>query len=74
MKYLGHLIDVTGIRPDPAKCKAVEDFPIPTSRTEVRAFLGFASYYRRFIKDFADIAKPLTEFKETKTNYRFEWS
>ena len=74
VKYLGHLIDGTGIRPDPAKCTAVEDFPIPTNRTEVRAFLGLASYYRRFIKDFADIAKPLTELTKTKTNCKFEWS
>ena len=48
--YLGHLIDGTGIRPDPTNCKAVEDFPIPTNRTEVRAFLSLALYYRRFIR------------------------
>ena len=71
--YLGHLIDGTGIRPDPAKCKAVKDFPIPKSKTDVRAFLGLASYYRRFIKDFAEIAKPLTELTKTKNNCKFEW-
>ena len=50
VKYLGHLIDGKGIRPDLAKCIAVEDFPIPTNRTEVRVFLSLASYYRRFIR------------------------
>ena len=71
VKYLGHLIDENGIRPDPAKCQAVESFPLPT---DVRAFLGLASYYRRFIKDFADIAKPLMELTKKIGNPKFEWS
>ena len=73
VKYLGHLINRTGIRLDPAKCIAVKDSPIPKSNTDIRAFLGLASYYRRFIKDIAEIAKSLTELTKTKNNCKFEW-
>ena len=51
----------------------VQDFPIPKNKTDVRAFLGLASYYRRFIEDFAEIAKPLTELTKKKNNCKFEW-
>ena len=63
VKFLGHLITDKGIKPDPSKTEAVQNFPVPTSKTEVRAFLGLCSYYRRFIKNFASVAKPLTQFK-----------
>ena len=74
VKYLGHLISREGIKPDPGKITAVKNFPIPRNRTEVRAFLGLASYYRRFIQDFATIAKPLTELTKTKGNSLFSWT
>ena len=74
VKYLGHIIDGAGIKPDPSKLIAVRDFPIPENRTEVRAFLGLASYYRRFIPSFATIAKPLTNLTKTKEGKAFQWT
>lgn len=58
--YLGHVLSEKGLEPDPKKIEAVRMFPIPKTQKNVRQFLGLAGYYRRFIKDFAKIAKPLT--------------
>jgi RNase H-like domain found in reverse transcriptase/Reverse transcriptase (RNA-dependent DNA polymerase)/Integrase zinc binding domain/Retroviral aspartyl protease/Chromo (CHRromatin Organisation MOdifier) domain/DNA N-6-adenine-methyltransferase (Dam) len=58
--FLGFLVTKEGIRPDPAKVRAVQDWPVPTNVTEVRSFLGFTGFCRRFIRDYARIALPLT--------------
>jgi len=55
----GHKIDARGDRPDPKKCRTISQMPPPTSVTEIRAFLGLIGYYRRFISNFSEIAKPL---------------
>ncbi|GBG71407.1 hypothetical protein CBR_g8827 [Chara braunii] len=60
ISFLGYIITVDGLKPDPRKAAAVQDAPAPVTLTQVRAFLGLASYYRRFIQGFAGIAKPLT--------------
>ena len=60
-EFLGHIIGADGIRPDPKKLAAIRDWPVPASATDVRAFLGLANYYRRFVKRFADLAAPLHE-------------
>ena len=52
----------------------MREFPTPTSVKEVRAFLGLASYYRRFVKDFADLSKPLTDLTKTKQGKAFRWT
>ena len=65
--YLGFKISGTGISPDPAKTAAVERWPTPCNVGDVRTFLGFASYHRRFIKNFAGIADPLTRLTKKKT-------
>jgi len=59
VSFLGHVISEKGISTDPEKVKAVKDWPVPTSIRDVRAFVGLASYYRRFIADFASIVRPL---------------
>ena len=60
-QYLGHLVSAAGIRPVPAYLEAVKDWPLPRTLTQVRAFLGKVSYYRRFIPQFAALAKPWTD-------------
>ncbi|GBG60806.1 hypothetical protein CBR_g12544 [Chara braunii] len=60
ISFLGHVVTRGGLRPDSRKVAAVKEALVPTSLTQVRAFLGLASYYRRFIKGFAAIARPLT--------------
>lgn len=61
VKYLGHVVSSEGIETDPTKIKVIEDWPQPKTISELRSFLGFAGYYRRFIKDFSKIARPLQE-------------
>jgi hypothetical protein len=72
LTILGHLVDQYGIYPDPQKIAAVTKFPVPDNIADVRSFLGLCSYYRRFIKDFANIAKPLHEL--LKKDAKFCWS
>ena len=59
VKYLGHVVSPDGIATDVTKTEKVANWPIPTHQREVQQFLGFVSYYRRFIKSFATLAKPL---------------
>ncbi|GBG62321.1 hypothetical protein CBR_g29929 [Chara braunii] len=60
ISFLGHVVTDKGLQPEPQKVAAVRDAPVPTTITQVHAFLGLASYYRRIIKGFAVIAGPLT--------------
>lgn len=57
--YLGHVISADGIRTDPEKIASVANWPIPDSVKDLQSFLGLATYYRRFVKDFAQLASPL---------------
>ena len=70
--FLGHIVSADGIATDPSKTAAVKNWPIPQSRREVQQFLGLANYYRRFVGNFASIAKPLQQLTEKNSN--FEWT
>jgi len=59
--YVGHQISAQGVAPMPKYLEAVKEWPMPRTLTELRAFLGKTGYYRRFIKDYAAIARPLTD-------------
>lgn len=58
--YLGHMITKEGLKPNNDKIQAVLNFPLPKTTTEIKSFLGLVGYYRKFIKDFAKITRPLT--------------
>ena len=61
VQFLGHIVSADGVRTDPAKTDKVTDWPVPKTKKQVQQFLGLASYYRRFVKDFTAIAKPHRE-------------
>lgn len=61
VQYLGHVVTTEGVKPNPDKVSAIKKFPIPKTQKEIKSFLGLLGYYRRFIKDFAKITKPLTQ-------------
>ena len=59
VKYLGHVVSEQGVATDPDKLAAVREWKRPSHLAELRSFLGFASYYRRFVEGFAKLAAPL---------------
>ena len=71
VEYLGHIVSEKGVATDPAKLEAVSAWPTPTNITELRSFLGTCSYYRKYIKGFSHIARPL--HKLTEKNRVYSW-
>ena len=72
--YLGHIVSSDGIHTDPAKIEVVRDWPIPRTQTQVRSFLGLATYYRRFIRGFAEVAAPLHHLTRKRWSLFGLWS
>ena len=72
VEFLGSIIRPGEIAMDPVKVKAITDWQAPKTVKQVQAFLGFGNFYRRFIKNFSHLAKPLTEL--TKKGVKFEWT
>ncbi|SJL06708.1 uncharacterized protein ARMOST_10050 [Armillaria ostoyae] len=68
-EYLGVIISENSIRMDPIKLAGIAEWPVPTKKKELQSFLGFANFYRRFIKGYSDIVCPMTRLtgKETWT-------
>lgn len=82
VKYVGHIVSENGVEADPEKIEKVVNWPKPKNPEEVRQFTSFAGYYRRFVKDFSKIAKPLTDLhpntcykngKKVQSHKPFEW-
>ena len=68
IKYLGHILSSEGIQTDPSKIEKVLDWPEPATPKQLQRFLGFAGYYRRFVKDYSKIAFPLQKLLNGKNS------
>uniref|UniRef100_A0A8C1GVQ7 Reverse transcriptase domain-containing protein n=1 Tax=Cyprinus carpio TaxID=7962 RepID=A0A8C1GVQ7_CYPCA len=72
LKFLGHIVTATGIKADPEKTRAVQDFPVPKNIKEVQRFLGMAGWYHRFVPHFSQVAEPLNALK--RKGVKFLWT
>lgn len=72
LKYLGYVVDRYGLRTDPSKVDVILNFPIPQDAKGIKRFLGMAGWYRRFIRNFSQIARPLARL--TSKRVQFSWS
>uniref|UniRef100_A0A8P4GPN0 Gypsy retrotransposon integrase-like protein 1 n=1 Tax=Dicentrarchus labrax TaxID=13489 RepID=A0A8P4GPN0_DICLA len=72
VSFLGFIIERGQVKADPAKIQAVADWPRPTTRKQLQRFLGFANFYRRFIRNYSKVAAPLTKLTSVKAP--FAWS
>ena len=72
IEFLGHVVGNDGLKPDPRKIDKIKNLPIPTTQKGVRSVLGLCGYYRKFVKGFSKIAKPLNEL--LKKGKQFEWT
>jgi hypothetical protein len=76
VRFLGHLVSKEGVRPDPDKVKVMKEWPAPTDKHELYRFLGFANYFRLFIRSYATIAAPLYPLTQTanKVDFAEQWT
>lgn len=72
VEYLGHIVSGQGVATDPSKIQSVLQWPTPKNVNQLRGFLGLIGYYRKFIKDYGMISRPLIEF--LKKNASFLWT
>lgn len=72
VKYLGHIIGRSGVKPDPQLTEAIRTFPTPQTVKQLQSYLGIANYYRKYCSNYAEITKPLTRLLKKDTP--FVWS
>ncbi|GJP64944.1 hypothetical protein CLOP_g21877 [Closterium sp. NIES-67] len=72
LEYLGHLIRNNGLKVDPKKVVAVQNWPVPQDVGQVRSFLGLANYFRRFLENYSTVVAPLTAL--TRKGSAWEWT
>ena len=72
VRFLGHVVCAEGVTTNPDKIEAVKSWPVPRNAKEVRRFVGLCTYYRRFVRSFSDVARPLHELIEKGQS--FEWT
>ena len=72
VNFLGHTISAEGVLPNPDNLAKIKQWPVPTTPTHVRQILGLGSYYRRFVKGYSDLVRPLTLL--THKNAPFVWT
>jgi hypothetical protein len=72
IKFLGHIVNSEGIRPDPKKVEVVQNWPVPKNVHEVRSFLSLANYFRKFISNYLKVAASLTNL--TKKSHVWAWT
>lgn len=73
VEFLGHIVGADGVKVDPRKVKAVEDWPVPTSVHELRSFLGLANYFRRFLQGYSSLVRPLTDLLKNDAGVVRDW-
>ncbi|CAN2390671.1 K02A2.6-like, partial [Pristimantis euphronides] len=72
IQFLGYVISPQGLRMDSSKIQAIQDWPAPKNVKEVQRFIGFANFYRRFIRNFSEVVSPITQLTQKKK--AFSWS
>jgi hypothetical protein len=72
VEYLGMVIEGGKMSMDSGKLRGISDWPTPTTVKQVRGFLGFGNFYRQFIRNFSELAKPLNDL--LKKDQKFEWT
>ena len=72
--FLGHLVSNHGVTTDPAKIEVLQQWPVPKNIRDVRSFLGFCSYYRRYVPHFYEVSSPLSNLTKSESRKSFKWT